>query len=427
MSVKAKSVTSSQTAGSNISETTIREDKGQNRPVIESLRRVRSGRVFLTSGDETWTYGDALWEVERRLSDRPRIVRAAADVNSIIEIVAGLSGGGVTVVGPRSHLNEPGHADMVVYTSGSTGEPKGVRLKRANLVAAASASAEHLGHGPDDDWLLAMPLHHVGGLSIIVRQIWSGGSITLLPSFEPRSFAEAMKGRVTMASLVPTMLQRILPLGPFGGLRAVLVGGGPIPEGLLEGAVDVGIPVLPTYGMTETFGQVATLRPGAPVERKAHPLPGVDIRIEPGGVIAVAGDQVSPGYVGEPDRPDRWFVTSDVGSVDDDGALRVLGRSDTMIISGGENVSPEKVESILLDHPGVDEVVVVGVEDARWGQMVVGAYTGSVTPDDLTGWAGGRLAAHMVPKRLKRVREIPRTAVGKPDRGAVRSSLGGDD
>lgn len=392
--------------------------------MIEWLRRVPSGRVFLRSGTQEWTYGDALSQIQRRRSGHPRLVRASLDADSIFEILSGIEGGGVTVVGRRSDVTKPGSADLVVFTSGTTGEPKGVRLTKSNLAAAAAASASHLGHGAEDDWLLAMPLDHVGGLSIVIRQMWTGGSITLLPDFEPEAFVGAMHGRVTMVSVVPTMLRRILPWGRFGGLRAVLVGGGPIPDGLLEDSADAGLPVLPTYGMTETFGQVATLRPHAALERRVHPLPGVEIRIEADGRIAVAGEQVSPGYVGKADRADRWLVTNDLGTVDEEGALRVLGRVDTMIISGGENVSPELVESVLLGHPEADDAVVVGLEDAEWGQMVVGVYAGNVTPSDLAAWARDRLPGYMVPKRLKRVSEIPKTTLGKPDREAVRSGFG---
>ncbi len=344
------------------------EHKGQNRAVIEWLRRVDPNRPFLRAEGSLWTYGEVLEAVETRLIEVPRLVQPSLTPESVFDVLAGISGGGATVVGPDPETTQPGDADLVVFTSGTTGPPKGVRLSMLNLTAAASASADHLGHGPEDDWLLAMPLHHVGGLSIIVRQAYTGGSITLQPRFEVDSFAAAIKGEVTMVSVVPTMLARLVAHGPFGRLRAVLVGGGPIPEGLLEAAASAGLPVLPTYGMTETFGQVATLRPGSPLERKAHPLPGVEFRTGPDGRIAVRGPQVSPGYLGQPDRPDPWFVTSDLGEIDDEGALRVLGRADNVIVTGGEKVSPERVEAVLRTHPDVNEVVVVGVADPEWGQ-----------------------------------------------------------
>lgn len=395
------------------------EHKGQNRAVIEWLRRVDPDRPFLRTEERVWTYGETLEVVESRVVEVPRLVQPSLTPESVFDVVAGISGGGATVVGPDPETTEPGDADLVVFTSGTTGPPKGVRLSMLNLTAAASASADHLGHGPEDDWLLAMPLHHVGGLSIIVRQAYTGGSITLLPRFDAASFAAAMKGEVTMVSVVPTMFARLLKHGPYEGLRAVLVGGGPIPDGLLEATASAGLPVLPTYGMTETFGQVATLRPGSPLQRKAHPLPGVDFRTGPDGRIAVKGPQVSAGYLGQPDRPDPWFVTSDLGEIDEEGALRILGRADNVIVTGGENVSPERVEAVLRTHPDVREVVVVGVPDPEWGQLVACVYEG--TPDRLSEWASKRLSGPMMPKKWLAVEEIPRTSIGKPDREAVRS------
>lgn len=391
--------------------------------MIEWLRRHHPDRLFLRAGERTWTYGEAVAEVERRLGATPRLSIVTLSPGSIFDLVAGISSGGITVVGPRPQTTRPVPADLVVFTSGSTGAPKGVRLTRLNLTAAAAASAEHLGHGPDDDWLLAMPLHHVGGISIVVRQAYVGGSITMLSSFEVESFAEAMRGSVTMVSVVPTMLARLVDRGPFSGLRAVLVGGGPIPPGLLETASAAGLPVLPTYGMTETFGQVATLRPDAPLEYKAHPLPGVEFRTDGRGRIAVKGPQVSPGYAGEPDRPDPWFVTSDFGEIDAEGALHVLGRVDTVIVTGGENVSPEEVESVVRGNEGVHDALVLGVPDPEWGERVVCVYAGPARPEELSSWVSERLPGFKVPKRFVALPSIPRTALGKPDRLAVRSLL----
>jgi len=395
--------------------------------VIEWLRRADPARPFLVAEGRTWSYGETVGTVERRMSSLPRLCfPALASPSSVLDVISAMAGAGATVVGPDPETTQAEAADLVVFTSGTTGPPKGVRFTRANLTAAASASAEHLGHGSDDNWLLAMPLHHVGGLSIVVRQMYSGGSVTLLPRFEPESFARAMHGDVTMVSVVPTMLRRILDLGPFTGLRAVLVGGGPIPDGLLEEAAAAGLPVLPTYGMTETFGQVATLRPGSPLGHRAHPLPGVSLRIEPDSRIAVSGDQVSPGYLGEPDRADPWFVTNDLGEIDGEGALRMLGRADLVIITGGENVDPERVEAVLRGHPGVEEAVVVGVPDDEWGQLLVCVYQGE--QDDLEEWASQRLPGFMVPKRWVRVATLPRTALGKPDRvAAAELGLGSGD
>ena len=418
MSVKSYPSTGCQADSSNISETTIREHKGQNRTVINWLRLVEPDRDFLRFGERVWTYGETLHEVETRLSRVVAVLSPRLDPDSVFDVLAGMSGGGA-IVKPGRHGTVPETTEpLVVFTSGSTGEPKGVRLTSGNLEAAAAASMEHLRHDETDTWLLAMPLHHVGGLSILVRQMYSGGSVRLLPVFDPESFADAMKHDVTMVSVVPTMLHRLLSLGPFSGLRAVLVGGGPIPPGLLEEARAVGLPVLPTYGMTETFGQVATLRPDAPLAYSAHPLPGVDIAITDGHV-AVRGPQVFRGYLGEPDREDPWFVTNDLGEIDADGALRILGRADTVIVTGGENVSPERLEAVVTSNPSVDSAVVVGIPDPEWGHSVSCAYVGEVLPAQLREWMAERTEAFMVPKRFIKVDDIPLTAIGKPDRMAV--------
>jgi O-succinylbenzoic acid--CoA ligase len=197
----------------------------------------------------------------------------------------------------------------------------------------------------------------------------------------------------------------------------VLVGGGPIPDRLLEKAVEAGLPVLPSYGMTETCGQVATLRPGAPVERKAHRLPGVEFRIEPDRRIAVRGPMVSPGYLGEPDRdPGSWFVTGDLGSLDLDGSLRVLGRADRVIVSGGVNIDPEVIEASLVEINGVEAALVFGVPSVEWGMEVACLYVGDLEPDPLESRLRGRLEGALIPKRWRRVSVIPTTDLGKPDR-----------
>jgi O-succinylbenzoic acid--CoA ligase len=154
----------------------------------------------------------------------------------------------------------------------------------------------------------------------------------------------------------------------------------------------------------------------------------MEARIDEGGRIALRGPQVSPGYLGEPDRGDPWFVTKDIGEIDDEGALRIHGRADTMIITGGENVSPERVEAVIGEHPAIDDVVVFGVPDPEWGARVEALYVGDLSPAELGEHVAARLPGHMVPKRFTRVRAIPRTSIGKPDRAvAAELGLGGGD
>lgn len=319
---------------------------------------------------------------------------------------------------------DPGAVHTVVFTSGTTGKPKGVRLTWGNLEASAAASAAHLGHRPDDSWLAVLPICHVGGLQILVRSAREATTVVLEPAFDAHRTASLLR-RVTLVSLVPTMLRRILDLdpGPYPELRAVLLGGGPIDRELVVEAARAGIPLLPTYGMSETASQIATARleDALSVEKRLVPLPGAEIRIGPDRVIEVRGPMVSPGYLGEPARPPgEWFRTGDVGVITSHGGLRVLGRADEVIVTGGENVHPEEVEAVLAPHPRVEEVAVVGVPDPEWGWAVAAVYVGSATPDELSRYARRRLAGYKVPKRWVRVETLPRLSMGKIDRRALR-------
>lgn len=395
--------------------------------MIEWVRGHDPERVFIEMPERSWTFGETIAEVEARPVSGTEVVRPWPYFSSVVDLLAVMSKGSAVIVAEETSelgLIDASGAASVVFTSGSSGGPKGARLTKDNWEAAARASVEHLGHGPDDVWLLAMPLHHVAGLSIIIRSAHSGGQVRMLPGFEPTSFANELRSGITMTSVVPTMLARVLEVdpGPYQGLKAVLVGGGPIPDNLLEQAAGAGLPVSPSYGMTETCGQVATLKPGSPLENKAHPLPGVELRIEPDGRIAVRGPMVSPGYVGEPDRaPDDWFETGDLGELDEEGALRVTGRTDTLIISGGENVDPAVVEEMVVRVPGVEEALVVGVPSEEWGTEVVCLYAGEASPIRIESYLKDRLAGFMIPKRWLRVEALPMSPMGKPDRaGAAR-------
>jgi acyl-CoA synthetase (AMP-forming)/AMP-acid ligase II len=177
--------------------------------------------------------------------------------------------------------------------------------------------------------------------------------------------------------------------------------------------------------LTETCGQVATLRPGSAPENKAHPLPGVELRIEPDGRIAVRGPIVSPGYIGEPDRlPGEWFVSGDLGSLDDEGALQVTGRADTVIVSGGENIDPGVVEETLSRVHGVEASLVIGLPSEEWGMEVVCLYVGEASPTRIESYLRNRLDRFMIPKRWLRVEALPQTPLGKPDRAAAATLFG---
>ncbi len=390
--------------------------------MLDWLKRHDPGRRFIEVPGRRWTFGEIVDAVEARKVDGTEVLRPRLDVPSVIDLLAVMSKGSAVIVGEDEFdvfPTDPAGAASVIFTSGSSGRPKGVRLTKGNWVAAADASMKHLGHGREDIWLLALPLHHVAGLSIILRSAYAGGSVRMLSGFDPETYAHHLRDGVTVASMVPTMLSRVLDADPglYEGLATVLLGGGPIPDDLLDRARMAGLPVLPTYGLTETAGQVATLRPGAPVENKANPLPGVELRIEQDGRIAVRGPMVSPGYVGQPDRgPGEWLVTEDLGKLDSDGALRVTGRADSVIVSGGENIDPTTIESIVVGAPGVESALVVGLPSPEWGMEAACLYVGAASPASIESYVRARVPAFMIPKRWLQVTNLPMTPMGKPDR-----------
>jgi len=315
----------------------------------------------------------------------------------------------------------------VVLTSGSGGVPRPVRLTRTNVAAAVSASRERLGNGRDDRWLLALPLFHVGGLSVLWRSAEAGGAVVIHQEFEAARVVAAMKdGSITVASLVPTMLHRILDTdaGSYRGMRAVLLGGAAASRDLVERGLEVGLPILQTYGMTETCSQIATVAPGEAVESlgtAGPPLQGfkIDTGVAGVGEIVVSGPSVSPGYLGEPDRV-GGHPTGDIGYLDDSGRLVILGRADDMVVIGGENVYPAGVADVLNRHESIERVEIVGIPDPEWGQVLAAIAVGAgVSAAELEHWAQDRLPRHEIPKQWTFVDELPLLRSGKLDRAAL--------
>jgi O-succinylbenzoic acid--CoA ligase len=317
-----------------------------------------------------------------------------------------------------------------VPTSGSTGVPKAVRLTTGNVAAAVSASQARLGNGPDDRWLLALPLHHVGGLSVLWRSAAVGAAVVLQSPFDAVATAELLaSGAVTYASLVPTMLARVLDAGParYRAAGGVLVGGAAAHPQLMRRALDAGLPVLATYGSTETCSQIATVAPGeqeAAMGTVGRPLDGLTVTVDTGdggvGEILVDGQAVSVGYGLEPERTGP-LRTGDLGRFDEDGRLVVVGRADDVIRTGGERVVPQKVEEALVDGVTVTAAAVVGVADAEWGEMVTALVVvgDGFDPEAVTRRARQSLAPHEVPKRLVVVAALPLLSNGKLDRATA--------
>jgi o-succinylbenzoate---CoA ligase len=292
---------------------------------------------------------------------------------------------------------------LVVATSGTSGDPKAVVLSHDAVDASARATSRRLGVDPASDrWLACLPLAHVGGLAVVTRAILTGTPLTVHDGFDAARVEAAARGsgRCTLASLVPTMLRRIDPTG----FRIVVLGGSAMPPDLPANAIA-------TYGMTET---------GSGVVYDGVPLDGVDVRVV-GGQVELRCPMLLRCYRDGTDPRDAegWFPTGDAGAWDEtEGCLRVFGRVDDVIVSGGENVWPVAVERALATHARVLEVAVVGRPDPEWGQRV----TALVVPvdrahpptlDELRRVAKRDLPAYCAPRELVLVTELPRTGLGK--------------
>jgi O-succinylbenzoic acid--CoA ligase len=302
---------------------------------------------------------------------------------------------------------------VIARTSGTvSGTPTEVPLTYGNFLWSAIGSAVALGLDPQERWLCTLPLVHVGGLSILIRSALYGTTAVVHERFDAdTAVAALMNDAITLVSVVATTLTRLLDGGleqpPV--LRCALAGGGPVPEALIARARASGVAVSQTYGLTETCSQVATQRPGAQFSADAGPpLFCTHVEIAPDGEILVSGPTVSP--AGGP-----VLATGDLGQIDGEGNLRVVGRKSDTIISGGENVAPSRVEAALAAHPLVAEAGVFGVPDAQWGEAVQAAVVlrGAVGVAELRDHCATRLASYEVPKRIVVVTALPRTASGK--------------
>jgi dipeptidyl aminopeptidase/acylaminoacyl peptidase/acyl-CoA synthetase (AMP-forming)/AMP-acid ligase II len=327
-------------------------------------------------------------------------------------------------------------AAAVIYTSGTTGTPRGAVLTRAALLASAQASAANLGWLEDDCWLLAMPVARVGGLSILTRCLAARRCVALAPAFDARLMPQwiAEQG-VTLVSLVPTMLVQVLQAHPDwtppSQLRAVLLGGAAASARLLERAAERRLPIVITYGCTETCSQVASTpyekRYEAASQGAGRPLAGAQLRITDGR-IEVRGPMLMAGYLGEPALDGgAWFDTGDLGEIDAQGCLHVHARRADLIVTGGENVYPAEVERVLEGCPGVAAAGVFGVPDDTWGQTVAVALVADTDepPEQALGdYIVEQLAPYKRPRMFCFVPALPQTSAGKPDRQALAAMAG---
>ena len=324
---------------------------------------------------------------------------------------------------PTAELPDVADLALVVATSGSSGSPKQVLLTASALRHSAVAGQRRLSAGDPGQWLLALPVHHIAGLNVLLRAVVAGREPVVLDTDRPFTAAAfaAATGRLAagpaFVSLVPTQLHRLLadPAGRAALRRftAVLVGGAASAPELLTRARDAGANVVVSYGMTETSGGCVY---------DGRPLDGVTATLDDTGRIVLAGPVVAVGYAGRPPFPPGRFVTGDLGALTD-GRLTVLGRADDVLITGGVNVSPQRVEDALAGVPGVGRVVVVGLPDPEWGSRLVAVViadgAGPPRLAELRDRAAALAGPAAAPRDLLVVDEFPMLPAGKVDRAAV--------
>lgn len=365
-----------------------------------------------------------------------------------------VSGAGADVVldvdewPPASHAGLPPTEDLpqalgVLWTSGSQGQSRGVELSASAMSHSIGACAQRLDLGPSDRWYASLQPAHVGGLALILRAAALGSTVVATGGFDTSAFAEMVRaGAVSHASLVPVMLNRYLdaldeaamtPVAePARGLRAVLVGGAHTPPNTVARALDAGVPVALTWGMTEASSQVATATPAqvaADSTTVGRPLEGVEVMTAETGELWVRGPTLAIRYVGTESSltdPDGWYHTGDLGRVEE-GCVYVTGRASDRIITGGVNVDPSQVEAIVRSLEGVAECVVLGIPDRVWGERVAAAVVAQPGTRLDTALLDEALAPLLA--RARRVRTwvvmgaLPLTANGKVDKQAIRTRL----
>lgn len=334
---------------------------------------------------------------------------------------------------PARRPPPPGIA-LILATSGSTAGPKAVWLTGAALMANARAVNARLGLRPDDCWLACLPPYHIGGLAIALRCLLAGAAFRT-QRFEPaRVWSLLSAGSITHVSLVPAMLQRLLQAAngmPPAQLRVVLIGGAALAPVLAQRALAAGWPLYQSYGMTETASQLAcsridavaapmlTLLDGVCCRTDALAAPDVAIRLSFRAPWLMSGYANPEACSGDGLDADGGFTSGDLGRIEGD-RVQVLGRADEVLISGGENVLPQQVESLLGACAGVDQVSVIGQPDPVWGDLVCVMYSGSLGVTELEEWCRVHLGSIHRPRRFMRVAQLPQLGNGKIDRIAVR-------
>ena len=321
---------------------------------------------------------------------------------------------------------------VIMNTSATTGQFKSVPLRWGQIRAHVQASKEVLGKTEQDNWLMVLPLFHVSGLSILLRSLYNGTAVTILPKYDKAQVLKLIESEnINMMSLVPTILTQLEPSITHHKLRVILLGGEFIPMALIDACEKKSLPIYKTYGMTETFSQSVTFSVlDYPHKRDSvgKPLPGMQVRIDKPdadgvGEIHLTGPMVMTGYI-DKEPIDGDLNTDDIGYVDEDGFVYILNRRKDLIISGGENIYPKELEDLVYTLPSVKECAVVPVPDPKWGQvpaLFVAFHDGeSMTADEIVSFMTKSLAKYKVPKYVKILPALPRNGTGKIVRNELR-------
>ena len=321
---------------------------------------------------------------------------------------------------------------VIMNTSATTGQFKSVPLRWGQIRAHVQASKEVLGKTEQDNWLMVLPLFHVSGLSILLRSLYNGTAVTILPKYDKAQVLKLIESEnINMMSLVPTILTQLEPSIIHHNLRVILLGGEFIPMALIDACEKKSLPIYKTYGMTETFSQSVTFSVlDYPHKRDSvgKPLPGMQVRIDKPdadgvGEIHLTGPMVMTGYI-DKEPIDGDLNTDDIGYVDEDGFVYILNRRKDLIISGGENIYPKELEDLVYTLPSVKECAVVPVPDPKWGQvpaLFVAFHDGeSMTSDEILSFMTNSLAKYKVPKYVKILPALPRNGTGKIVRNELR-------
>ncbi|RIJ26826.1 class I adenylate-forming enzyme family protein [Henriciella mobilis] len=347
---------------------------------------------------------------------------------------------------------------VILFTSGTTSEPKEALLRHQNLTSYVLSTVEFLGADASEAALVSVPPYHIAGISAVLTSVFCGRRIVYLPSFEPEAWVDAVsEQKITHAMVVPTMLGRVLDVAQqknvsLSSLRVLSYGGGRMPLAVIERAMDLlpHVDFVNAYGLTETSSTIAVLDPEThrsskassdPVIRRrlgsvGKPLPDLELeirdeagaRVPPGvsGEIFVRGDQVSGEYAGRKMiAADGWFATKDAGWVDKDGFLFVEGRLDDVIVRGGENISPGEIEDVIRTHPDVEDVAVLGLPDEQWGERVVAAVVARkpVSSSEIKALVRGRLRSTRAPETVFFRNSLPYNETGKLMRRFLKADL----